>query len=59
MLTSQMGIMALNGGVHMATAFLDPKLPFLPQCEQGLRELNSHHMELVHTMTAKALFSIF
>ena len=36
MLTSQMGIMAPNASAHTAVAFLRPKLPLSPQCEQGL-----------------------
>ena len=33
-----MGIVAPNGGVHMAMAFLKPKLPLLPQCEQCFKD---------------------
>ena len=37
MLMSEMGIMALNWGVHMAMAFLGSKIAVAAQCEQGFK----------------------
>ena len=31
MLTSQMGVVVPNGGVHMSMAFVGPKIALLPQ----------------------------